>query len=40
MMKPFKIQPPESFRELPWQNGLGSTVELLVEKSTQHEEFE
>jgi environmental stress-induced protein Ves len=39
MMKPFKIHPPESFRTLPWRNGLGSTVELLVEKSTQHEEF-
>ena len=39
MMKPFKIQPPESFRTLPWRNGLGSTVELLLENSTQREEF-
>ena len=38
-MRPFKIHPPESFRTLPWRNGLGSTVELLLENSTQRKEF-
>ena len=38
-MKPFIIHPPENFRTLPWRNGLGSTVELLLENSTQREEF-
>ena len=39
VMRPFKIHPPESFRTLPWRNGLGSTVELLLENSTQRKEF-
>ena len=38
-MKQFKIHPPESFRTVPWRNGLGSTVELLLENSIQREEF-
>jgi len=39
MMKPFKIYSPKSFQKLPWRNGLGSTVELLVETSNNHETF-
>ena len=39
MMKPFKIYSPQSFQTLPWRNGLGSTVELLVETPNKNEAF-
>ncbi len=36
---PFKIHSPDSFKTVPWRNGLGSTIELLAETLKKNELF-
>jgi len=38
-MSRYQIYPPDSFRSMPWRNGLGHTIELLAEYLPESEEF-
>jgi len=35
----YQIYPPDSFRSMPWRNGLGHTIELLTEYLPEPTEF-
>ena len=38
-MSDYQIYPPDSFRSMPWRNGLGHTIELLAEYLPQSTDF-
>ena len=38
-MSHYQIYPPDSFRSMPWRNGLGHTIELLAEYLPESAEF-
>jgi environmental stress-induced protein Ves len=38
-MSHYQIYPPDSFRSMPWRNGLGHTIEILAEYLPQSTDF-
>ena len=38
-MSHYQIYPPDSFRSMPWRNGLGHTIEMLAEYLPHSSEF-
>ena len=38
-MSDYQIYPPDSFRSMPWRNGLGHTIELLAEYLPESTDF-
>ena len=38
-MSYYQIYPPDSFRSMPWRNGLGHTIELMAEYLPESTEF-